>query len=247
MTPKLNKLLYTALAEVGVKEKKSNNVVYNTWYYGREVNDSAGTGAYAWCVVFLSWCAHQAGLSGAIPKENNVSDLMEHYKALGRFTPRDGHIPEAGDIVFFRTSAGRHVGLVLASNGTRVKTVEGNTSDAVMLRDYSLSDGTIVGWGVPDYEGAEAAGSEQETVEAKEVLTLMELKQGDWGEAVRALQIRLLYEGYDLGSFGSKKDGADGEYGAKTRAAVTDYQKKQGLTADGIAGVQTLSRLYGLD
>ena len=74
----------------------------------------------------------------------------------------------------------------------------------------------------------------------------MELKQGDRGEAVRALQIRLLYEGYKLGSYGSKKDGVDGEFGSKTRTAVMDYQNKQGLVANGIAGIATLSRLYGL-
>lgn len=240
-TDRISKLLYVALSQVGVTENGRNNVPYNTWYYGREVCDSANTGAYAWCAVFLSWCAYKSGLSGAIPNENNVGDLMNYYKQLGGFYERDCRIPEAGDLIFFRTSGGRHVGLVLATDGDRVATVEGNTSDAVRLRDYSLSDGTIAGWGVPDYEACEEVGGS-----GKEGIALMELKQGDRGEAVRALQIRLLYEGYDLGSFGNKKDGADGQYGSKTRAAVLDYQKKQGLSADGVAGVQTLSRLYGL-
>ncbi len=240
---RMSKLLYVALSQVGVKENGSNNVLYNTWYYGREVCDSAGTGAYAWCVVFLSWCAYKAGVSVAIPKENNVGNMISHYQKLGRYYQRDEHVPEAGDLIFFRTSAGRHIGLVLATDGNRVATVEGNTSDAVRLRDYSLSDGTIIGWGVPDYE---VCAEESVETSGKEGLVLMELKNGDRGEAVRSLQIRLLYEGYDLGSYGDKKDGADGQFGAKTRAAVLDYQKKQGLTADGIAGVQTLSRLYGL-
>ncbi|MBQ8382234.1 MAG: peptidoglycan-binding protein [Clostridia bacterium] len=243
MTDRVSKLLYVALSQVGVKENGRNNVPYNTWYYGREVCDSAGTGAYAWCAVFLSWCADQAGLSGAIPKENNVSDLMNYYRKQGRFYERGGRIPEMGDLIFFRTSAGRHVGLVLATDRVRVATVEGNTSDAVRLRDYSLSDATIVGWGVPDYA---ACPVDEVGASRKEGLVLMELKQGDRGEAVRALQILLIYEGYDLGGYGDRKDGADGQYGAKTRAAVLDYQKKNGLSADGIAGAQTLSRLYGL-
>lgn len=240
---RISKLLYIALSQVGVKENGRNNVPYNTWYYGREVCDTAGTGAYAWCVVFLSWCAHQAGLSAAIPQENNVGDLMKHYQQLGRYFARDSRTPEAGDLIFFRTSAGRHIGLVLATDGSSVATVEGNTSNAVRLRDYSLADGTILGWGVPDYESCSAAADESS---GKEELDLMELKKGDRSEAVRALQIRLLYEGYELGGYGDKKDGADGEYGAKTRAAVLEYQKKNGLTPDGIAGVQTLSHLYGL-
>lgn len=240
MTDRISKLLYIALSQVGVKETRPNDVPYNTWYYGRSVCDSAGSGAYAWCVVFLSWCADQARLVGAIPKENNVSNMMRYYQNLGRFYPREARIPSVGDLIFFSSSAGRHIGLVLATDGKRVATVEGNTSNAVRLRDYSLSDSSIVGWGAPDYDGC--------TQEIdKEELTLMELKQGDRGEAVRALQIRLLYEGYKLGSYGNKKDGADGQFGSKTRAAVLDYQTKHGLTPDGIAGVQTLSRLYGLN
>lgn len=244
MTDRISKLLYIALSQIGVKEKRPNDVPYNTWYYGRTVCDSAGTGAYAWCVVFLSWCADQAKLSKAIPKENNVGDMMKYYQDLGRYYPRDDRCPQAGDLIFFRTSAGRHIGLVVASDGKRVATVEGNTSNAVKLRDYSLSDSTILGWGVPDYEGCT---KDADKPTEKEELALMELRQGDRGEAVRALQIRLLYEGYNLGSYGKKKDGADGEFGSKTQAAVLDYQSKHGLTPDGIAGVQTLSKIYGLN
>ena len=44
----------TALAEVGVKEspKNSNNVKYNTWFYGHAVKGDA----YPWCAVFVCWC-----------------------------------------------------------------------------------------------------------------------------------------------------------------------------------------------
>ena len=47
-------IVATALAEVGVKEspKNSNNVKYNTWYYGHPVKGSA----YPWCMVFVQWC-----------------------------------------------------------------------------------------------------------------------------------------------------------------------------------------------
>lgn len=44
----------TALAEVGTKEspKNSNNVKYNTWFYGKEVRGDD----YPWCEVFVCWC-----------------------------------------------------------------------------------------------------------------------------------------------------------------------------------------------
>ena len=61
------------------------------------------------------------------------------------------------------------------------------------------------------------------------------LQRGDSGPAVKTLQQRLVQLGY-LSS-------ADGIYGPKTVNAVKDFQKKNGLTADGVAGTMTLNRL----
>jgi len=48
-----------ALSEAGTKESpaNSNNVKYNTWYYGKAVTGSA----YPWCAVFVSWVLSSAG------------------------------------------------------------------------------------------------------------------------------------------------------------------------------------------
>ena len=58
----------------------------------------------------------------------------------------------------------------------------------------------------------------------------MVLKRGDEGEAVRQLQIKLGVE-------------VVGKFGPKTEEAVKAFQKKNGLTADGIAGPATLAKL----
>ena len=52
------KVLRIAQGELGTKERpaNSNQVKYNTWYYGREVSGPA----YPWCMVFLQWVFHQA-------------------------------------------------------------------------------------------------------------------------------------------------------------------------------------------
>lgn len=63
------------------------------------------------------------------------------------------------------------------------------------------------------------------------------LKNGSRGEAVKQLQTQLNSAGYNLA--------VDGIYGAKTLAAVKDYQSKNNLTADGIAGSRTLGALGG--
>lgn len=62
------------------------------------------------------------------------------------------------------------------------------------------------------------------------------LKQGARGEQVKAVQQKLIKWGYLKGS-------ADGIFGAKTKAAVIAFQKKNGLAADGIVGTRTAQAL----
>ena len=66
------------------------------------------------------------------------------------------------------------------------------------------------------------------------------LSKGSKGDEVVKLQNALIDAGYDVGS-----TGADGSFGAKTLAAVKQYQKDNGLQVDGIAGKNTLGSLYG--
>lgn len=62
------------------------------------------------------------------------------------------------------------------------------------------------------------------------------LKAGSKGEVVKQLQQKLAIIGYAPGP-------ADGAFGAKTKAAVTAFQKDAGLTQDGIVGAKTLAEL----
>jgi lysozyme family protein len=62
------------------------------------------------------------------------------------------------------------------------------------------------------------------------------LKPGDQGPAVSELQRALKRAGYSPGTI-------DGVYGSGTTQAVTSFQQAKGLTADGIAGAQTLAAL----
>ena len=63
------------------------------------------------------------------------------------------------------------------------------------------------------------------------------LRYGSSGDEVKRLQQALNRQGYGLT--------VDGIYGTNTQNAVTQYQKKNNLSVDGIAGNQTLGRLYG--
>ncbi len=61
-------------------------------------------------------------------------------------------------------------------------------------------------------------------------------KRGSTGSVVSQIQTKLKNWGYYSGS-------VDGIYGSRTESAVKSFQKKNGLTVDGIAGTKTLAAL----
>ena len=63
------------------------------------------------------------------------------------------------------------------------------------------------------------------------------LRTGMTGQSVKDLQSRL----YTLGYYSAE---IDGQYGAATKEAVTAFQRRNGLDADGIVGAETRSVLY---
>ncbi len=72
-------------------------------------------------------------------------------------------------------------------------------------------------------------------------IPLPTLKKGDKGETVKALQILLAGRGHK----GNMHE-PDGKFGPNTEGAVKSFQKANGLTADGIAGVKTWEKLLGV-
>ena len=64
------------------------------------------------------------------------------------------------------------------------------------------------------------------------------LKKGDRGSEVKALQERLIELGY------LPQGSADGSYGNQTYKAVRSFQQNNGLTRDGIAGKRTQTYLF---
>lgn len=67
--------------------------------------------------------------------------------------------------------------------------------------------------------------------------TVYVIKKGSTGEDVRKLQSQLIKLGYLSGS-------ADGDFGIATENALKAFQRRNGLTADGIAGRATLNVIY---
>ena len=71
-------VVQTALSQVGVKEKpkNSNNVKYNTWFYGHDVSGDK----YPWCMVYVCWCFAHVGAQkeGKGKYKGTLPDLVQH-------------------------------------------------------------------------------------------------------------------------------------------------------------------------
>ena len=110
---------------------------------------------YAWCASFVSWCLRQSGVPSSVAvSEVSCQRMVDWYRSTSVFHRRgDGYRPVPGDIIMFRYGSGgaNHVGLVIGVEDGRVYTIEGNTSDMVGLRSYSLNNSAILGYCVPNY------------------------------------------------------------------------------------------------
>ena len=142
-------------------------VEYNV-LYGKLDNDQ-GNGlsyGYYWCASFVNWCFRQAGIStdATAGAEVSCQRWINDCKSKKIFVGKGGYIPKEGDMIFFKDK-GAHVdstlvGLVLYSDGNKVYTVEGNTSNGseyssngeyVALKSHALSSSYIVGYASPEY------------------------------------------------------------------------------------------------
>lgn len=145
-------ILRIAAGEIGTQEIGStNNVKYNTWYYGHAVSG----GSYPWCAVFVSWVLSQAGMGLKIA---SVSGLMAHYQASGRYHPKAGYTPKAGDIFICKSRGTSHTGFVRSGGGT-FTTIEGNSGNAVKSLTRHVSDASVTGFCSPDYDGSGISAS----------------------------------------------------------------------------------------
>ena len=95
-------------------------------------------------------------------------------------------------------------------------------------------------------DASSASGSSSSSDKDNTVSSLSEIgdapaasKEGDSGTKVLKLQQALELLGYYSGTI-------DGDYGEKTVSAVKRFQKKRGMSADGVAGSATLRVLFGV-
>ena len=262
------KVIALALAEVGYLEKKSaaqldnqtaNAGAANYTKYARDL-DALGDfyngkkQGYAWCDVFVDWLMVQCfGEEAALkllcakPKSSGAGCTysLNYYIAAGQFHKR-GEKPEVGDQIFFGSVGNsNHTGLVYKVDDTTVYTVEGNTSGAdgvvpnggaVCRKSYPLASSAIAGYGRPKYSDGFAGG--EITAEDKPEPT-PEPEPEKPEESVTAYwPPRTLHQGMTGGDVI-----ISGEFDARFKDRLIQWQSFNGLAADGIIGAATWAAL----
>lgn len=254
-----NKVVMTATEELGTREGPDN---WNRYAAMPEMEQLLGwnTQNQPWCntfvnAVFIQCFGLKIGAAMLYQSIGSGSALCrtsaEYFQERGAWIPR-GRTPDPGDVIFFyRSGAINHMGIVIRVTGGSVITVEGNSSDMVAERCYSVQDGSIAGYGRPRWELAADAedtivpavdvhDKPDEPVKRTYMLRLPYLQRGDEGPAVRAAQRGLI--GCKCGC---GPDGADGEFGPNTEKAVCKFQIGNNLAPDGVIGPATGAALFG--
>lgn len=123
----VEKLLEAARKELGTKESpaNSNNVKYNTWYYGQAVSGKA----YPWCMAFIMWLFNQAGAMSLLPIRTASCSILMSYAKNAKLWVTGPY--KAGDLVLYDwegDGVADHVGIVESVTASGVVAIEGNTS-----------------------------------------------------------------------------------------------------------------------
>ena len=225
-------------AQIGTSETPpgTNNVRYNTAYYGREVSDPTGD-SFQWCMSY-HWCGFQeTGLGDLFMDGGRTASCTGLYKwavSHGRWVT--GGFRE-GDILIYSSNGSAekiyHTGYYTGdrtSNG-RLIAIEGNVNNAVQYVYRRLSE--VFGAFRPAWAD-EDAEPDPETV----TVELPVLRMGETGIPVLMLQSCLQAAGFRL-----PKYGADGEWGSETQSAVLGFQTHAKITVDGIVDAETWTKL----
>ena len=179
--------------------------------------DCSGLGAY--------WLQN---LKGVIPSDKNANGLMGMCTLIQK-----NHVKK-GDFVFKRYTTGTkrayHIGYVV-DDDLNVIEAQGRAYGVVKRK---LSAGGWNEFGRPKFF-ADEIDTQEERIEHASFNRI--LRKGCKGDDVKYLQLLLNEYGDDLKE--------DGDFGAKTYNAVKDFQRKNRLKVDGIAGKNTITALGG--
>ena len=149
----------TSVSWLGCKESNASNKPIVDLY-----NKNMGTSfSYKtpWCAMFVSAVAIKSGTTSIIVRGSYCPTIINTYKKSKTSSYKYGagakYVPKAGDVIFFdwnKNGVPDHTGLVASVSGKTIKTIEGNYSDAVGYRTFSVGYSSVLGYGLPNYDEA---------------------------------------------------------------------------------------------
>jgi hypothetical protein len=246
------KLVDLAKSQVGYREGASN--------YTKYADEPMITRLYGWCpqnqpwcCTFVNWCfltffGYDLGSKLTYGGTAACASSAQLYQSVGAFVK----IPQVGDQAFYFSGGGiNHTGLVVEVDGTSFVAIEGNYSDKVSTVRHNTGASDVAGFGRPNWELLQSTEvtDEKEPVSSgnKEKLDLnshiwkpQNLKYGATGIDVYVLQGILVAKKFYADN---NKREIDGEFGAKTQAAVNNAKRFYGQMANGEADINLWRRL----
>jgi hypothetical protein len=140
----------------GYESGSANYTEYGLWYDG--IYGPGGFQKAAWCAMFVSWCAEQAGISEKVFYQHAYTPYgLNWYSDRDLTYSREAvekgeYVPRPGDVIYFRAPGVNrtvnHVGIVMQYKDGIIYTIEGNTNTGdnstdggqVCLKSYAITD-----------------------------------------------------------------------------------------------------------
>lgn len=204
---------------VGVKEAIGTGKTISSKYGGNGCPDKSANG-------MLTWCKSKGAKNGKIADLPDVPGVLLFSSGHVGVYIGDGYAVEA---------RGFNYGVVKTKVSARSWTSWAYMPDSVL--EYDTANGYIP----PAEDTTENEKPIQTTPTVTEPAKEYKLgdrtiKRGVEGNDVAELQAALVKLGYNLGTYGTNKDGIDGDCGSKTVQAIKDFQAAHGLEVDGKYG-----------
>lgn len=199
----IDKIVSAAKNQIGTCEPDGDDKyikVYN------EATGSTFGMDVAWCAIFVTWVMIVCNVAKEVVlRFASCTAGMKWFINKGRWKNSKAYggtyTPVRGILVFFskdyKLNDPSHVGIVTDVCLPYIKTVEGNTSDAVHERTYRIDDPYIIGYGVPSYADNVKADIKDndtgyQTIEVKKGDTLWEIAEKYLGSGSRYREIMSL-------------------------------------------------------
>lgn len=156
----------TANYQVSDNNEKKGYTRYGAW-----MNDP-----YAdWNTDFVLFCLHYANVdTNSLSLSNDISS----WTSNGSYIAKDSYTPNAGDLIILdenNDGAADHAAIITEANGTAIKIVEGDLSDAVTQANYDTTDARVIGYiqlpQNPAMQTAEETTETEETAVPEETAT----------------------------------------------------------------------------